>query len=189
MKTIQSFIRLIMPFAVITVVFLTIFAAVQQSIRQGANETPVQIAGDMADLLQGGAPLSAVASDIGKLRKVDLARSISPFVAVYDASGTPVASSGALDGKPFALPQGVFAYVANQGESRVTLEPQAGTRIASDIRTFDQSAYGQGRGYVVSGKNLREAEDRIHKIGMIVLLGWLASLFGWAVRDIVKSRA
>ncbi|MBX4209554.1 hypothetical protein KW799_02605, partial [Candidatus Parcubacteria bacterium] len=147
-----------------------------------------QIAGDMASLLNAGAQPDAVFADIDKLRKVDVATSLSPFVAVYDEAGKVLASSGALGGKALSLPQGVFAYADKVDEDRVTLEPEKGVRIASVIRKFDQTAYGKGKGYVVSGKSLREVEDRIGKIGFLAALGWMISIIAFAIKAALKAR-
>ncbi len=170
---------LIFPLLVVTGVFFTIFAVAQQ----------IQIAGDMVYLLDIGTPIETIQNQINALRKVDVSLSLSPFVAVYDAQGKLLASSGIVDNQPISIPSGVFTGVSKTGESRVTLEPQAGVRIASDIQAFNQSKlFSKGDGFVVSGKSLSETEKRIHRIALMVLLAWIAALviFGFAAFSISR---
>ncbi len=168
---------LIFPFLVVTVVFGTIYVTAQQMVRLGANDSQVQIAGDMASLLNSGARLSDIETQIKALRKVDPTASAAPFVGVYDEQGKLVATSGAIDGDAIVPPAGVFAAADKKGgDYRLTLEPVKGVRIAGVVRAFDQAAFGQGKGYVVSGKSLSEAEARIKTLGFLVLLGWAISL-------------
>ncbi|HEU0080963.1 MAG TPA: hypothetical protein VFQ72_02985 [Candidatus Paceibacterota bacterium] len=167
---------LIFPFLVVTVVFGTIYVVAQQSIRLAANDPQAQIAGDMALLLESGAKLSDIEAQIFALRKVDVAASLSPFVGIYDEQGRPLSTSGYLDGQQVAVPGGTLASAAKTGRAEITLQPQKGVRIAAAMRPFDQSAYGQGSGWVVSGKSLAPAEERIGKVGLLVLIGWLVSV-------------
>jgi len=181
---------LIFPFLVVTVVIGTIYVVAQQSIRLGANDSQLQIAGDMVSLLQSGAKLSDIESQISALRKVDMDLSLAPFVGVYDESGKALATSGYVDGAPVTPPSGVFSEAMKRGgELRITLEPKKGVRIAAVVRAFDQAAYGQGKGFVVSGKSLSEAENRIGKIGFLVLFGWIASLCVFACAAVWMTRA
>ena len=70
--------------AIITVIFGVIYATVQQSYRTAANDPQIQIARDINVKLHQGKPIENFFADT-----VDIAQSLSTFVALYDASGKP----------------------------------------------------------------------------------------------------
>ena len=106
-----------------------VYAAVQQSIRQSANDPQIQMAEDLADALaRGSTPESVLPNG-----HVDIARSLAPFIVVVNDSGEIVATSGLLHGQPLRLPAGVLDNVRLHGESRLTLQPEPSVRIASVI--------------------------------------------------------
>ena len=203
MNSIINFIKkavdLLIPFAVITVVFFTIYAAVQQSIRQDANNPQIQMAEDAVPILaQGAKPEDVVAifaADNGK--PVDIAQSLAPFIAIYDDQGNALASSGYIGDGALVIPKGVFESIKANGstsgstsEDRLTLEPQKGVRIASVIERFVSpvplGSEASTNGYVMAGRSLREAEDRVGRIGGIVLFGYVVSMIGWAIKRVIK---
>jgi hypothetical protein len=187
MKPIKDFLVFIIPFCVITMVFFTIYATVQQSIRQGANEEPAQLAYDAAHLLGRDWTATDTIDSVVFEKQVFLNTSLSSFVNIYDRNGNFVAGSGYLNGAPLVVPQGVFAYVADANEDRLTLEPQDGIRIASVIMRAPVLRGSPLEGaYIVAGKSLADAEGRIHKIGFIILVGYAISMLGWAIRLILR---
>ena len=77
-----------------------VYAAVQQSLRQSANDPQIQIAEDGADsMAHGSTPESVLPSD-----HVDIGRSLAPFVVVLNDNGEVIATSGLLHGQPLRLP-------------------------------------------------------------------------------------
>src|SRR5581483_1399921 len=100
------------------------YTAVQQDLRQSANDPQIQLAEDTATAIAGGQAAQAVLPP----GQVDIAHSLAPYIAVYDGGGSALASSGTLDGKPPILPEGVFGYVAHHGEDRFTWQPRPGIR-------------------------------------------------------------
>jgi len=103
---------------------------------------------------------------------VDMSRSLSPFLIVYNDEGQPLGSNGQLDGKTPAPPRGVFDYVRQHGEERVTWQPTRGVRIAAVIERVN----GPQPGFVLAGRNMREVEARIADVQTMAGLTWLGML-------------
>ncbi|HEU5114340.1 MAG TPA: hypothetical protein VFT82_01080 [Candidatus Paceibacterota bacterium] len=177
MKNIRSFIYFIVPFCIITAIFLTIYAAMQQSIRLGANEPQTALAEDAAVALSKGAiPTSVVPPGL-----FDPSLSPSSFVAVYNDAGEVLESSGVLNGKIYPVPTGVFSSLASNDTRALTLEPEQGVRVASVIVRWNNPKTGKS-GFVLAGRSLNIDENIVRKIGLMILLGYAASMIGWAIR-------
>ena len=165
-----SFVRrgvaLLLPAAVaLTVAAFVTVAAVQQDLRIGANDLPQQLAEDGARALDGGASPASVAG----AGTVPVETSLAPFLAVYDTTGTLLATDGSLDGGPPTIPAGVLQAAKVTGRDSVTWQPRPGVRVAVVAVPW------QG-GTVASGRSLRVVESRIDAIQALVLAGWLAGL-------------
>jgi hypothetical protein len=150
--------------AIISLIFGVMYAAVQQSYRAAANDPQIQIARDINAGLQQGRPVESFLAD-----KIDIAQSLLPFVALYDANGKPIRSSGYLDGKMPELPAGVFAFTKIQGEYEVTWQPRSRVRMAMIIIGSHASPVG----FVAAGRSLLEVEIREHRLITMVFLGWI----------------
>lgn len=157
-----------------SVLALALYMIPQQVLRQGLNDPQIQLAGDLvAQLEQGAAAANAVPA-----KQVDMARSLAPFVIVYDEQGSPVASQAVLNGAVPAPPIGVFDFVRQHGEERVSWQPvrgsgsQEGVRIAAVV----QRVNGAHPGFVLAGRNMREVEARESQVAHMSLLVWLGML-------------
>ncbi len=159
--------------AVITIMSGTLYIVVQQDFRQTANDPQIQLAEDVAARLSQGEPPQAII----RPGEIDISTSISPFVAIYDATGKLVISSATLGGQPIDIPNGVFNTTKARGEDRLTWQPHAGVRQALIITHYTAS----GGGYVVAGRSLREVEHRIDLLGFYVILGWCAMMVATAL--------
>lgn len=156
--------------AAITALSGLVYVVAQQTYRQSANDPQIQLAEDAAAQLEAGAqPQALVASN-----KVDMARSLAPFLIIYDDIGSPLASSVQLNGQTPPLPLGVFTEARQSGEDRLTWQPQEGVRSATIITHFA----GPHPGFVLSGRSLTEVEKRVDQLAPLVGLGWLATLVG-----------
>jgi hypothetical protein len=115
---------------------------------------------------------------------IDVAASLAPWVAIYDASGRPIASSGLLDGKIPVPPHGEFDLALAQGNNlpHNTWEPQSGVRIAAVIVPVPNNG-----GFVLVGRNMREVEDRESNLGMIVGIGMIVILFATFVAKLFAN--
>ena len=146
-----------------------LYAVVQQDIRQGADDPQIQMAEDAAAKLANGQPVPSVVP----AEKVNIATSLAPYIIVFDSTGKPIASSAQLNGQTPTIPSGIFDYVRQNGEDRITWQPQTGVRSAIVVTQFK----GANSGFVMAGRSLREIEIREDNTLQIILLGWLAMLF------------
>ncbi len=169
MQKLKNILRVWLPLAVVTTVLCgLVYLSVQQVWRQYANDPQIQMAQDAADALARGAAVEAVLP----ANQIDVARSLAPFMIVFNEAGKPLASSGLLRGQIPALPGGVLDYAKQQGENRLTWQPEPGVCIASVV-----AAYAGGKpGFVLVGRSLRETEKRAEQAQWITGLVWLAAL-------------
>ncbi|HTD97870.1 MAG TPA: hypothetical protein VK668_01220 [Mucilaginibacter sp.] len=155
----------------ITLLCFLIYIIAQQNFRQAANDPQYQIAEDAATALNKGAdPKSLTAA----LAPVDLLKSLSPFLAIYDANGNDVASNATLNGVAPKIPQGVLDNIRRIGGDAVTWQPQPGIRQAA-------VAVRSARGIVVAGRSLRKTEERVSLLAQQVLFGWAMSMVAMLV--------
>jgi len=153
-----------LPLAVATVCLCAlVYLAVQQSLRQGANDPQIQMAEDAAASLKAGASVDSVVPSA----QVEIASSLAPFIMVFDSAGNVVASSATLHGKVPSFPGGVLDYTRQHGEDRVTWQPEPGVRMAT-------VTIGTGNGFVLAGRSLREVEVREDNVENYSLLATLA---------------
>ena len=140
-----------------------VYLSVQQFLRQGANDPQIQMAEDAAANLKAGASVESVVPTT----KVEIASSLAPFIMVFDNAGNVLASSATLHGTIPSFPIGVLDYTRQNGEDRVTWQPEAGVRMATVIT-------GTGNGFVLAGRSLREVEIRESNVENYSLLAMLA---------------
>ena len=142
---------------------------VQQSYRQGANDPQIELAQDAAKLLTLGVPASTI---VPGASRINIDSSLSPWLALYDVHGAPVASSAFLHNTVPSIPEGIFTSVSQHGEDRVTWQPEPGVRQAIVV------VGAADKGYAVAGRNLREVEDRESQLGYSVLAAWAVLMVG-----------
>ena len=161
----------------LTLVCGLVYVAVQQNLRSGANDPQIQLAEDAASQLNAGAaPQSLVGSESG-----DIARSLAPFVAIYDAAGAVLATDGVLDGQSPRPPAGVLASATATGRDIVTWQPQSGVRIALVVIPW------RG-GTVAAGRSLRIVEEREDNALLLTFVAWLLALVAVAIAAAVAAR-
>lgn len=145
-----------------------VYATVQQSIRQSANDPQIEISEDAGRALENGIPPASI---IGT-NKTDLTKSLGAFVIIYDETGKIIASSATLEGSALVPPQGVFEYAKNHLDNRLTWEPVKGVREAIVVKHFA----GNNPGFILVGRSLREVEVRENGIMKIAFAAWVAGL-------------
>ncbi len=156
------------PFAVvISLVCTLVYTTGQQILRMAANDPQIQMAEDISDKKMSGLPIAIIVSP----QKIDLSKSLSPFVIVYTDDGQPIFSTASLNGQTPTLPSGVFQDAKNK-QLRFTWQPTPGVRTAAVINHFD----GKNSGYVLVGRSLREVEIREDQLLQEVTIGWFISL-------------
>ena len=170
MQITKNIMKNVIPLAVvITLLSGLVYAVEQQALRMNANEPQIQMAEDLAASLARGQSVDSVVPS----SKVDIAQSLAPYVVVFDDSGRALASSGLLHDQLPAVPPGVFDYVRQNGEDRITWQPEPGVRSATVVTSYG----GAHPGFVLAGRSLRLVEQRVDQLGQLVGLGWLGSLF------------
>ncbi len=153
-----------------------VYAAIQQDLRGGANDPQRQLAEDVARALDAGAePASVVGGS-----KVDVAQSLAPFVAIFDAAGHVLATDGRLDGHDPIPPLGVLDAARAHPPNIVTWQPRPGVRVATVTVPW------QG-GTVIAGRSLREVEGRVDQLLLIIAAGWLAMMAALAVAAFIAA--
>jgi hypothetical protein len=166
---VRSILRHWLPMAVLaTAVCGLVYLAVQQEMRQSANDPQIQMSEDAANALAGGDSAKAVLPD----SVVDVERSLAPFMIVFSDAGETLASSGLLHGQVPSLPEGVLDYVREHAQDRVTWQPEPGVRIAAVIVRVD----GAQPGFVLAGRSLREVEKREAQVELEAGLALSAAL-------------
>lgn len=179
--------RIWVPIAIaVTGMSAVSIGTVQQIYRTSLNDPQVQIAEELAMQLEGGAkPPTLLATST----KIDIASSLRTYTVIYDKDLKPVVWNGVYAGKPPLPPKDVFENAKGSGgtgpgENRVTWEPEEGVRSAVVVVHVLKTD-----GYVLSGRNMRETEDRIWRMQLIVGLIWLLTLAATLVATWLGARS
>lgn len=161
-----------------------VYASVQQVLRQSANDPQIQIAEDMASVLNTGKnPIDAVSND-----SVNVKESLSPFVMIFDKNGKLLASNADIRTGAKTPPAGIFGVdedfkdkdlgslkkdldekFEGRNEKIFTWQPEEGVRIASVLVEYKE-------GFVLSGRSLRETEIRSRKLFKMAFLAWILGI-------------
>jgi len=143
-----------------------VYGAVQQDLRQGANDPQIQMAEDAARRLDAGvSPVGVVPAE-----SIDMSQSLRPYMMVFDRSSRLVASSVSLHGGPPPFPSSVFDQVhGSPGQDRITWQPEVGVRSAVVVQAWRD-------GYVVAGRSLRLVEERVDRLLLLTGLVWVLTL-------------
>jgi hypothetical protein len=165
----KKILRQWLPLAVaITALCGLVYLAVQQELRQAANDPQIQIAEDAALALENG---SAAGTRV-PTEKTAIENSLAPFVMLFDDRGEVVGSSATLHGETPQLPAGILDYVRTHGEDRVTWQPEPGVRIAAVVVRVK----GARPGFVLAGRSLREVEAREDNALLEAGVAWIVSM-------------
>jgi hypothetical protein len=154
--------------AVVTVILLLIYAAVQQTYRTGANDPQIQMARDIAVSLKEQKSIE----HIFPVDSVDISRSLGVFAVMYDSNSRPVKSSGFINGNIPQLPAGVFDFVRSHGADMITWQPQPGIRMAMVAAAVQSPNVS----FVAVGRSLNEVEVRESNLLLMVIISWLISI-------------
>jgi hypothetical protein len=132
-------------------------------LRQGANDPQIQIAEDAAVSLKNTTQIPSFGPD-----KIDLSKTLSVFLAIYDKDGNPLDSNANVDGQLPKPPKGVFDEAQKNGQNRVTWQPTNNVRQALIVIPVGNEA-GQ---FVVVGRSLREVEIRENQTFQMAAAVW-----------------
>ena len=168
MSKLKDIVRIWLPFAVVISAFcLLAYTTMQQALRQGLNDPQIQMAEDTAYALNNGATVDSVVAGT----KVEMSRSLAPFIDIYDSNGNAITGSGLLNGQLPDYPKGALDSAKRSGgkpftlqqsdENRVTWQPDADVRIASVVVPYNN-------GFVMAGRNMR-GRLKLRPEGLIAL--------------------
>ncbi len=170
MQRLKNILKFWIPLAVvITLLVGLIYVTAQQVLRMTVNDPQIQVAEDTAIALSNGQSVNSVLPS----SKIDIAKSVALYVAVFDDSGKAIASSGTLRNELPILPAGVFDYVRRSGEDRITWQPELGVRDAIVVTRYN----GASSGFVMAGRSMRESEARTSQLELLLGAGWGATCF------------
>lgn len=179
----KRYFRIILPWfcatAVVTLIFVMLYVAVQQTYRAGANDPQIEVAENLVNALSAGTDPEAV---IPKAI-VPIDKSLSVFASVFDDALNPIISNATLAGEPPVIPRGVFDAARAQREIRVTWQPRPDVRAAIVVRHFRNDKVA---GFVLVGRNLREIEQRERVLRLELAIAWVVSLLVIAARYLTK---
>ena len=154
--------------ALVSIILLTIYATVQQSYRTGLNDPQMQIAGDLRlQIEKGGSIESYFRNDT-----IDIRRSLSPFIVLYDNTGKPIRYDALLDGKPPQVPADIFFEVRQEGEYDVSWQPRDGVRMAMVIVKTNSKPTQ----FIAVGRSMAVVENRTANVMMTILMAWTVSM-------------
>jgi hypothetical protein len=149
---------------VVTVASGAVYGALQQGDRSSADDAPRALVSQLVADSRGDSP-GALPSP-----RVDLASSLMPFYVIYDLDGRPIAGDGYLDGKRARIPDGVLRHTVGTGADHLTWEPEPGLRFALVTVRHNGTV-------VAAGQSLAPFEERTDRIGLLLVGGWLLTLF------------
>lgn len=164
----------------VTVIFGSIYMSIQQVYRANANDPQVEVVGQVADVVNQNVPLDAIVSDA---EQIDMGKSLSLFVMVFDADKQLAGSSAGLDDQVPTPPTSVFDAADGVEDYRFTWEPKEGVRIAAIMSKIGD------KGYVLAGRSLQEIESRESALRQILIIGWaVCILLSSLLSLIIKPR-
>ncbi|KKP56005.1 MAG: hypothetical protein UR49_C0022G0010 [candidate division WS6 bacterium GW2011_GWF2_33_92] len=149
----------------------TLFVVLQQSLRLEGDNPQTQMAEDIAYNLDNGLLISQYITH----DNIDISRSLDTFVIIYGNDNNKISSNANIHGQEPMIPVGVLEYAKENGQNKVTWQPETGVRIATVVNKYNN-------GTVLVGRSLREIEDRVEYIGILIGLSYglgLLSTFTW----------
>jgi hypothetical protein len=166
MSKLKTIFKVWLTFAVVITAFCMLaYTTVQQALRNGLNDPQIQMAEDAAFALDNGAAVDSLV--IGA--KVEMSRSLAPFIVIYDNNGKPTAGSGLLDGQLPEFPKGSLDYAKQNGQNRVSWQPNDNVRVAAVVMPYKD-------GFVMAGRNMREVEQRESQTEMFAGMTWILAM-------------
>jgi hypothetical protein len=145
----------------LSVVFASIYVVAQNAQRQWADDAPLRLASQIAP-----DPLTYAETH---QERVELGSSLGSFWVLYDADGKAIAGSGYLAGKLAHIPDGVLDVARETGSNSVSWQPGEGLRFAT-------IEVGTDHGVLMTGQSLAPSEGRTESMGLLVAIGWAASI-------------
>ncbi len=182
--------RVWVPIAVsLTCMCLILYVVTRESYRSSQHDPQMQIAEDSALRVSAGINPTTFAIK----ETVDISVSLSSWLAIYDATGTPIVSTGLIDGEMPQPPAQVFHELRSRTIDVSTGPAQAKENLASwelpsgvrqalvVVQTKDH--------FIVAGRSMREVDQRIWNMESAIGIGWVLTLLATFFAVWIGSRA
>jgi len=163
----------------IVCIYGIMYLVVQQYIRLSANEILTEYAENTRSKLENGMTPDSI---IKEIPKIDMAKSLSPFVMIYNNARILIASSASLKENYPAIATGTLDYAEKNNGNKVTWQPQQEVRNATVILHCTKD--GQGY-FILAGRSLREIENREHFVLLQTFAGMMLTLFATFVMVVI----
>ncbi len=155
---------------IVAVFFIFTYIALQQYMRMSANDAPAEIVKNIDLALSEG----ALPSQFNSTHPVEIDKSLSLYVIIYDANGRPISGTGALNGN-YPIPSSdVFAYTRSHQIDKFTFEPKPQLRHAVVMTYHD----GTTPLYILAGHSLEQVESHIKELLSLSVVFGFISLIG-----------
>ena len=153
---------------IVCIVFGTVGVIVKTAQRTAANSPQLQIAEDAAAQLKARQSSSLPTANLDPY--VDMAKSLAPFVVIYDNLGDPLDGTGYLNGKLPTIPYDVLTHATINNPHAITWQPQPGVREAAVV------ALSPMGNYVLASRSLKEVERQENLTYKMTFIGMGAAL-------------
>lgn len=181
-SVITSALRVWLPIAAaVTILAGFGYGLVQQDIRASANDPQWQMAEDAASALAADPSAVVVAT-----AKVDMSRSLAPYLITFDLHGTITAASVELGGTTPSPPIGSLTAARTTGAPN-SFTWQPGEILRRRPVSGKPPSSWPTRGYVLGGRSMRLVEEREAAIEHLAIAGWLAALIGSATMTLAAT--
>jgi hypothetical protein len=178
MTKIKAVLIIWLPISLVaSILCLLVYLTAQQIIRESLNEPQIQMADELASKLSAGNPVDSILL----YNKVDISRSLAPFIIIYNDDGNVIASSGTLNDQNPIIPHSVLNHAKEYGQHKLTWQPQRGVRIAAVVVRYNSNTSG----YVLAGRSMKEGERIISRFFLLCV--WRMDYFPWRVSYINYS--
>ncbi len=158
------------PFTVVTTaLYLFATLAMIDGARSVAYDSPREIARNIDLALDEGTDFKLFNST----RPVQIGKSLTPYVLLFDMNGTPMGGSGSVSGNFPVPPRSVFDAALERGEYDFVWEPTPSAKEAVVARYHS----GKNAAFVLSGRSLTLVDARIRDIAFRSTIFWAATLF------------
>jgi len=156
-----------------------VYMTVQQSYRSNANDPQLQFAKDISSRLETNRSIE----NLWPNDSIEISKSLSPFIVLYDNNGNPVRSTGTIDGQLPKLPKGVFDFTRRNKEDVLTWQPRKGVRMAMVVESAQSSTIS----FVAVGRSLEEVEKLEGNLTLMIIIAWLVCIGVIVLSGIVGS--
>ena len=173
------YVHFVLPVMLVTVIIGLIYICVQQSYRTAANDPQIQVSEDIADKLNKGISIGNIITQ----DTIDIAHSLSLFVAVFNAEGKTISSNGSLNGHMVQPPPGVFSYLNTHDDNEVTWQPAKGVRMALVIKKTIASPLA----FVAAGRSLKQTELREYALRITIIISWVICFILLVISALAKN--